>query len=166
MTTRRHCIAKFLWGAAFVACTGAPDAQAGLPSPDTDIRAARLAQNAAIEARNADSVATFWTEDVAVTSGLGFVLRGREAYKGAFGHDAPMLYTRTPDSITVSATWPLAWEEGTWTGTATAGQPAPSMRGRYSAQWVKENDRWRIRAELFVALECTGAACSFPVRLR
>jgi ketosteroid isomerase-like protein len=166
VTKRRHHFATYIWGTALVACAGAPDAQASLPSPEQEIRAARVAQNAAIAARNADSVAAFWTEDVSVTAGLGFVLRGRAAYKGAFGHDAPMLYTRTPESIRASATWPLAWEEGTWTGTATVGQPQQSMTGRYSAQWVKEDDRWRIRAELFVALECTGAACSFPVRLR
>jgi len=129
------------------------------------IRAARLAQNAAIAARNADSVAAFWTDDVAVTAGLGFVLRGREAYKSAFGHDAPMLYTRSPAKIVVSAKWPLAWEDGTWTGTAN-GQEGDKLSGRYSAQWVKENDRWRIRSELFVALDCNARACGFPVTLR
>jgi len=144
-----------------------PQAQPGASSRDeAAIRAARSAQNAAIAAQDADSVAAFWTEDVSVTAGLGFVLRGREAYKTAFGHDAPMIYKRSPEKIVVSSKWPLAWEEGTWRGSAANGQQRTNLGGRYSAQWVKENGRWLIRSELFVALDCSGDACGFPIRLR
>ncbi len=165
MRASRLCSTVLLLVTVFVACSP-PQAQSSLASPENAIREARLAQNAAIAARNADSVAAFWTEDVSVTSGLGFVLRGREAYKSAFGHDAPMLYSRLPEKIAVSTKWPLAWEEGTWTGTTTTGQPVQSLRGRYSAQWVNQNGRWQIRSELFVALHCSGPACDFPLRLR
>lgn len=130
-----------------------------------EVRSARVAQNAAIAARNADSVASFWIDDVAVTAGLGYVLRGRTAYRAAFGHDAPMLYSRIPERIEVSQNWPLAWEEGRWTATAT-GQKEPIMAGRYSAQWVKQNGRWLIRSEVFVALTCSGPACQWPLRLQ
>ena len=156
----------FAWAMLLLACSPAPQAQSTQLAPDTVIRNARLTQNAAIAARDADSVATFWTEDVAVTAGLGFALRGREAYRAAFGHDAPMLYTRTPDKIVVSKQWPLAWEEGTWIGRAGAGQAPATISGEYSAQWVKQGERWLIRSELFVAVDCTGAACDFPITLR
>ena len=149
-----------------LACSTPPQAQSSQPAPDIAIRNARLAQNAAIAARNADSVASFWVEDVAITAGLGFVLRGRNAYRAAFGSDAAMLYVRTPTRIVVSNNWPLAWEEGTWTGTASGVQSTPTLSGRYSAQWVNEDGRWRIRSELFVTLECTAAACQFPITLR
>lgn len=153
--------------ALLLGCSSSPQAQSGPRSADeAAIRTARLAQNAAIAAQDADSVASFWTEDVAVTAGLGFVLRGRDAYKSAFGHDAPMVYKRSPERIIVSTKWPLGWEEGTWTGSPSIGQQGGNLGGRYSAQWVKENGRWQIRSELFVALECKGDACSFPIRLR
>lgn len=149
-----------------LSCVAAP-----APSPrptasgaDADIRRAREAQNAAIAARNADSVASFWIEDVTVSAGLGYVVRGRAAYKAAFGQDAPMVYSRVPEKIVSSPHWPLAWEEGAWTG-VPSGAVTPIIGGRYSAQWVKQNGRWMIRSELFVALECSGVACGWPIRL-
>ncbi len=165
MQASRLRMAALLLATVIVACSP-PRAQSPLASPENAIRAARLAQNAAIAARNADSVAAFWIEDVSVTAGLGFIVRGRESYKSAFGKDAPMLYSRLPEKIQVSRKWPLAWEEGVWTGTASTGQPAPGLGGRYSAQWVKQNGRWQIRSELFVALDCSGSACDFPLRLK
>ena len=167
MSVRGFRITSVLCFGFLLACSSSPQAQSSTSSADeAAIRAARVAQNAAIAAQDADSVATFWTEDVAVTAGLGFVLRGREAYKSAFGHDAPMIYKRSPEKIIVSAKWPLVWEQGTWTGNATNSQQGTNLRGQYSAQWVKENGRWLIRSELFVALDCNGNPCDFPIRLR
>lgn len=154
--------------AVLAGCGRAPSpssAPMATPTPaEGEVRAAREAQNAAIAARNADSVASFWVEDVSASAGLGYVVRGRAAYKVAFGHDAPMIYSRVPERIVASANWPLVWEEGKWTGVPT-GQATPVIGGRYSAQWVKQDGRWLIRSELFVALECSGAACSWPIRL-
>jgi ketosteroid isomerase-like protein len=133
------------------------------PAPDeTDIRAARLAQNAAIAAHDLDSAATFWTPQVLVTAGLGTTLQGREAYKAAFSHDAGFRYERTPTSIAVSANWPLASEQGTWAG-HREGVQGPVIQGQYTAMWVKGGGRWRIRSELFVALTCASHACAWPV---
>jgi hypothetical protein len=73
-----------------------------------------------------------------------------------------MIYRRDPAEIQVSSDYLIAWEQGTWTGTVAAGG-APLIRGRYSAQWVKVGGQWLIRSELFVALECSGAACNWPV---
>lgn len=152
--------------AALLGCSSARHTQLHQSAPEDAIRNARLAQNAAIAERKADSVASFWTEDVTVTAGLGVVVRGREAYKTAFRLDTPILYTRTPETIVVSQHWPLGWEEGTWTGIRSEGENSQSIGGRYAAQWVHHEGRWQIRSELFVALNCTGRACDFPVRLR
>ena len=165
MRLARFCIAVVM-SMSIVACSTSPQAQATQPASEAEIRNARIAQNAAIGARDADSVASFWTQDVAVTAGLGFVLRGRDAYRAAFGIDAPMVYNRAPGTIVVSEDWPLAWEEGTWVGQAAAGQAPATISGKYSAQWVKQGGRWQIRSELFVALDCTGVACEFPLTLR
>ena len=168
MRLRRAATASRL-GATVLVCvlTACHRNQHRAPSPaaaELEIRAARTAQNSAILARNADSVATFWMEDVTATAGLGYVVRGRAEYKSAFGRDAAMTYQRTTERVVVSPTWPLAWEEGTWLGTAT-GQALPIIGGRYAAQWVRQNGRWYIRSEVFVALDCSGDACRWPMRL-
>src|SRR6267154_2633708 len=74
-----------------------------------DIRAARAEQNQAIAARDFDRVASFWVDDVQVTAGLAFTLRGREAYRRAFASDSGVVYQREPDKVEVNSRWPIAW---------------------------------------------------------
>jgi ketosteroid isomerase-like protein len=139
-------------------------ASAQAPQSDqTLIRAARQAQNRAIAAQAWDSVASFWLPDVAVVAGLGVTLQGREAYKAGFAADRGMLYERVPGTIQVSEHWPLAYEEGTWTGRATSNPPKALISGRYTAQWAKVRGRWLIRSELFVAISCSGLACQWGI---
>jgi ketosteroid isomerase-like protein len=129
-----------------------------------DVRTARAQQNDAIAARDLDRVASFWIENVQITAGLGFTLHGRDAYRRAFAADSMMVYRREPDNVQVNSHWPLAWETGSWTG-RRVGQSGPALlAGHYSAQWVKQNGRWLIRSELFVALDCSGVACAWGPR--
>ena len=127
------------------------------------IRRARMEQNAAIATQNLDGVAGFWTEDVTITAGLGRVLRGREAYRAAFAADSALRYTRFPEHVEVSAGWPLAFERGVWEGRRRRDPSTPLLGGAYAAQWVKQEGRWVIHSEVFVAMYCAGEACSFPV---
>lgn len=134
-------------------------------SPDaTAIRSARLAQNRAIGAGALDSVATFWVPDIAVVAGLGVTFQGKDAYKAAFAADSGMIYERIPEHVQDSPHWPIAWEQGTWSGRRKG--TAPAISGTYAAQWVKIDGRWLIRSELFVALNCSGPACRWPVAPR
>ena len=139
--------------------------QAVLPDVRPDdaalIRAARRAQNAAFVRRDFATAAKTWTNDVSIRAGLGSTITGREAYLRAFADDSVMDYERTPVEVVVSKRWPLAYESGTWVGRAHA-NAATRISGRYSAQWVKANGRWLIRSEVFVALDCVGAPCSWP----
>lgn len=128
-----------------------------------DIRAARLAQNRALAVPLLDSAATFWTTDVVVVSSRGAVLRGKDQYRGAFAGDSTIVYVRTPSRIDVASAWPLAWEEGQWSGHLGAGGPAV-IGGRYAAQWHRIGGRWLIRSEVFVALTCSGDPCTWPVQ--
>lgn len=128
------------------------------------VRAARAEQNAAIVARDLDRVASYWIDSVTVTAGLGAGLRGRAAYRRAFELDSAMVYERTPQQVVVSANWPLAWEQGTWTGRqGGGGDGARLLSGSYAAQWEKVDGRWLIRSELFVATSCQEVACRWPV---
>ena len=155
---------KLLGVAAFSVLASAAPSNTSRPDDAADVRAARAQQNEAIAARDLDRVASFWIDDVLVTAGLGFTLRGRVAYRGAFAADSMIVYRREPEHVQVNAHWPIAWETGAWTG-RRAGQSGPALlTGRYSAQWVKQNGRWLIRSELFVALDCSGVACAWGPR--
>jgi ketosteroid isomerase-like protein len=126
------------------------------------IRAARLAQNAAIARHDVDAVASFWMDDVTICRGLGRQLAGKAAYRALFDADVPgakdtIVYVRTPTAIEVGRQWPLAFETGTWAGHAGGAAGPAVIRGRYSAQWVKRAGLWLIRSEVFVALDAAGA---------
>lgn len=157
---------RLLFAAAFCLltslATASLGAQASAPE-EAAIRKARSAQNLAIAAGNFDSVATFWVQDVAIVAGLGVTLQGRPVLRAAFAADSGVVYERTTAKVEVSAHWPIAWEEGSWTGRVGRGTSPPLVAGRYSAQWIKLNGRWLIRSEQFVALRCSAQACRWPV---
>jgi ketosteroid isomerase-like protein len=131
------------------------------------VRSARSAQNAAIANHDLDRVASFWTDDVVIRSGLGRVVQGRASYRAAMAADSTTVFRREPDRVDVSGNerWPLAFESGTWTGRGTR-DGRPLIRGRYAAQWIKRDGRWLIRAEVFVALGCSGEGCSRPLTVQ
>lgn len=114
------------------------------------IQQARLDQNEAIATGNADRAAQYWTDDVTLRRGLGAAVSGKEAYRSLVAGENSYIYVRIPDEIEVSSDWPLAFESGTWTALRDGN---PAITGRYSAQWVKENEKWLIRSEIFVALK-------------
>lgn len=127
------------------------------------IRAARIAQNAAMAAGDVDRAATWWTDDVAIRRGLGASVNGIAAYKAILERapvsDTALVYDRKTTGVTVSDHWPLAFETGTWVA-RRGGKGAALITGRYSAQWVKRDGKWLIRGEVFVALTCGGVGCA------
>jgi ketosteroid isomerase-like protein len=140
-------------------------AVAPLPAQSADaalIRAARIAQTAAMAKGDVERAATWWTDDVAIRRGLGAPVTGAAAYKAILERapvsDTAIVYDRKTTGVTVSDHWPLAFETGTWV--ARRGGKGPALiRGQYSAQWVKRNGKWLIRSEVFVALSCAGVGC-------
>lgn len=149
-------------GGVLALCASMVGAQTASQDDAAAIRAARSAQNAAMAAGDVERAAAFWTEDVTIRRALGTGLNGREAYRAiqvaAPIPDTVMVYQRTATDVTVSARWPLAFETGTWGG-RIGGKGIEVIGGRYSAQWVKRDGRWLIRAEVFVALQCAGIGC-------
>jgi ketosteroid isomerase-like protein len=127
------------------------------------IRAARVAQNAAMAAGDVERAASWWTDDVAIRRGLGAPVNGLAAYKAILERapvsDTALVYDRKTTGVTVSDHWPLAFETGTWV--ARRGGKGPALiTGQYSAQWVKRGGKWLIRGEVFVALTCAATGCA------
>lgn len=123
------------------------------------IRTARAAQTAAIASGDFEAVASFWTKDITVRRALGQSVSGVAEALAALtpDSDAPLVYQREAVSVEVSPRWPLAFEEGRWSGHPGSAQAASVISGRYAAQWVKQDGRWLIRAEVFVALRGANA---------
>lgn len=128
------------------------------------IRAARTAQTTALAAGDYARVASYWTADVTIRRALGHALAGAEEARRALspsgGGGPHIVYQRRAVDVAVSAQWPLAYEDGEWSGhLETAASPA-IISGRYAAQWVKRDGTWLIRSEVFVALACAGSGCA------
>jgi ketosteroid isomerase-like protein len=147
------------------ACTASGEHSRSISADESAIRSARATQNAAIASGDVERAAAFWTEDVELRRGLGQLVEGREAYRQIIvpkgNRDSALVYQREPATVVVSATWPLAYESGKWSGHLGAIDGPAVISGDYSAQWVKRADRWMIRSELFVALTCAGVGCAF-----
>ena len=140
-----------------------PNPSSGASGEITAIRAARVEQNRAIAAGDRNRVAEFWTDDVSARRGLGAAVAGRQAYleilQPIAGAKSTVVYQRIPVEIEVSDRWPLAFETGTWAGHLGNVNGPDVVTGRYSAQWVKRDNRWLIRSEVFVALSCSQSGC-------
>ena len=129
------------------------------------IRKARAVQNQAMAAGEYDRAALWWTDDVSLRRGLGQAVAGKAAYRAlltpAGNRDSAVVYVREPTDVETSATWPLAFETGVWTGHLGAATGLVVIGGKYSAQWVKRDGKWLIRGEVFVALTCSGIGCRY-----
>lgn len=130
-------------------------------SDEAVIRHNRQEQNRAIAAGDLDVAARYWTPDISIRRALGDAVAGAVAARAVLEQAAkqqpPMVYQRVSATVLVADAWPLAYEEGAWSGHLHDVASAPIIAGRYSAQWVKRGSDWLIRSELFVAISAVGA---------
>lgn len=119
------------------------------------IRAVRAASNAAIAARDAESVVACMLEDVTVTVARGPVLKGREASRKAFAEQFAertfVGYLREPTEIVIGDTPTHATERGRWTGRWKHARNEEVMRGTYVAEWRHTEFGWFIQSEVFTS---------------
>lgn len=134
-------------------------------SAGIEIRTARATQTKAMADRDFDVAASIWTEDVTMRRALGQAIMGRSEYLetllSASSAKNPLIYQRVAVTVDVSDRWPLAYEEGRWSGHIGDADGQAVIAGRYAAQWVKRDGRWLIRSEVFVALTCAEAGCLY-----
>ena len=134
---------------------------ANAPTPAQDeaqIRAARVFSNQSIKRRNLLGVGDSLAENFVAVIGDGSFVPSRAEYLKLFQQDfnspkTSLRYERITDTVEISATKPLAAEQGHWIGTDANGNIV--YTGTYMAMWRHTGDGWKIRSELYVTL--TGA---------
>jgi len=125
-------------------------------TPELAIRLARAAFNTALANADLDAIAPILAIDAVLVTGTdSAVLAGRKAqllaWKREFAAPSRIVYTRTPDTITVSPVEPIAFEHGRWQGVPASGGAAVAS-GVYTAKWRQVGTAWVIEAELYLTL--------------
>jgi len=131
------------------------------------VRHARARSNAAIAARDTETLASLVTPSYHAVSSRNAHSDGRrneaERWRQQFTAHADVLYVRTPQDVRVFAPWEMADERGTWVGTWTEPDGKVTIRGRYSAKWRRIDGVWLLEAEVFTPTSCVGSRyCSRP----
>ena len=127
------------------------------------IREVRAEYNDAIARHDVASIISFLDDEYQITTSLGQLIQDRdgeaESWQDLFESRRDLLYVRSPESIEISADYPLAAEIGTWVGTWSTSEGPVRTGGRYTAMWRRVDATWKVRSELFVALYCNGVSC-------
>jgi ketosteroid isomerase-like protein len=123
---------------------------------DLAIRMRRAAFNRALAEARIDAIEAVLAPDaVLVTGSDSAILSGRKAqllaWRREFAAPVRTVYTRTPDTITVSPVEPIALEHGRWQGVAE-NEDQPHASGIYTAKWRNREGAWVIEAEIYVTL--------------
>jgi ketosteroid isomerase-like protein len=135
------------------------------PAPSLDemaIRNARLSSNAAIASKDTNAIAQYWADDYHLVSSRNSEVAGRVKNRHNFATELytkkEVLYVRSSQKVDVYAPWNMAAETGVWTGQWREPDGLVQLKGSYLAKWHKINGEWKIRAEIFVPLSCTGSS--------
>jgi ketosteroid isomerase-like protein len=125
-------------------------------TPELDIRMRRKAFNNALADADLAAIGPLLAPDVVLVAGTDSALiTGRKAqllaWKREFAAPDRSIYTRTPDTITLSPVAPIAFEQGRWQGVSAQGG-LPLASGDYTAKWRRLGDDWVIEAELYLTL--------------
>ena len=154
-------------GAACLAllATSAFAQSSNLAADEATIKASRLLQTQALARNDLDTVVKYWDPAITIRRALGHPVDGAQAARKLL-EPAPnqaaataIVYQREATAVTVSPHWPLAYEEGKWSGHVGSAEAKPILAGKYAAQWVKRDGVWLIRSEIFVAIDCADAGC-------
>lgn len=129
-----------------------------------EIKAARAAFNQAIYDADMNGIAAALTEEVILITGTDSDLyQGCDAQVALWQSDADdpvrLICERTPTRVQPSQLHPIASETGIWVCHAR-GDTANTVTGDYSAKWRRSHGAWRVEAETFTTLACTGTFCN------
>lgn len=145
---------------------GAVQSQSNDPAADAaTIKESRRLQTQALARNDLDTVVRYWDPAITIRRALGHPVDGAQAARKLLepapnqNPAAAIVYQREATAVSVSPHWPLAYEEGRWSGHVGSADAKPILSGKYAAQWVKRDGVWLIRSEVFVAIDCADAGC-------
>ncbi len=126
------------------------------PAHELAIRMRRAAFNRALAEGDLAEIGPILANDVVLVAGTDSALiSGRKAqllaWKREFAARDRSIYTRTPETITLSPVAPIAFEQGGWQG-LSALDGAVQASGAYTAKWRRVAGEWVIEAELYLTL--------------
>jgi len=139
-------------------------------SDEQQIREARLLHNRALADHDTVAISSFHTSDYHVISSRNFTIQGRDQnsyfLSREFKEKKGVVYVRASKSIEVFPEWSMAGENGVWSGQWQEADGLVKLSGTYYAKWHKINGQWKIRAEIFTPLRCSGSKfCNTEPRL-
>ena len=119
------------------------------------ILALRNASNLALKSYENEKVLSYLTDDVLTTTGSGTLLSGKKALASYISDsgESKVYWIRSTKKIVVNEKRKLAWESGIWNSYDPKKGNHSIINGNYSAMWTKESGEWKIKSQLFVALE-------------
>lgn len=131
-----------------------------MTAEEAEIRAIREQSNLAIAAHDTAAMAKTLAPDYHIITSRN-AENGKSDMLIRLGEDMTkipdLVYRRTPETIKVYPQWKMAGESGTWNGSWTEPNgDRIELTGTYYAKWHKLDDGWKIRAEIFTALTCSG----------
>lgn len=120
------------------------------------IRSRRAAFNRAIAERDAAAIGPILARECVMVTGTdSAVIMGRmgqvNVWRREFAGTARLVYTRTPEQVTVSPVEPIALEQGRWEGIDSTSDVLAAS-GVYTAKWRELGGEWVIEAEVFLTL--------------
>lgn len=148
----------------FFACSAFAQST-NLAADEAAIKEARKLQTQALAKNDLDTVVKYWDPAITIRRALGQPVDGavaaRKLLEPSSGANpaTAIVFQREATSVTVSPNWPLAYEEGRWSGHVGNANTKSILGGKYAAQWVKRDGVWLIRSEVFVAIDCADAGC-------
>jgi ketosteroid isomerase-like protein len=115
----------------------------------------RNAYNTALKNYDNELSLSFLTDGVLSTISNGTLIQGKQNLREYIRNNSgtKMYWVRTPKEIDVNTDLGVAWETGSWKGYAAGSDEKSVTGGKYSAQWIKVNEAWKVNSELFVKLE-------------
>jgi ketosteroid isomerase-like protein len=143
---------------------GLASAQATENDDVAAILALRSDSNAGLLAHDVDRVLRHTTEDFILVGGMSGGHVGKavihDYYLKGFAEPGFVTYIRTPDEVIVAQSGDRASERGKWQGVWRTAKGGSLASGDYFAHWVKRDGGWLTLAEVYVALRCSGPACT------
>lgn len=128
---------------------------------EKQIRERRIQSNKAIQQHDSVGVAEYWTEDYRLVSSRNFEVSGREANRKSLSREfqskKDVVYKRVTSRVEIFESWNMAAENGEWVGNWSEADGLVNLSGTYYAKWHKVDGVWRIRAEIFTPLKCSGS---------